>query len=460
MQKFKGKFKNVPGDAPQVLCSTNPVLNRDQSLSVQGKVLTLNNLDVDLLQHKGGQGLRVPVIAYVLNQRGKPLMPCLARKARILLKKGEVKVIKSNPFFVIQLKKSTGEQVQKCYLGIDSGSKKVGFSVIDSHKEIITGELALDQRTKYRLIERKMYRRHKRNKLWYRSLRFNNRTRKKEWLPPSVQRKFNTHITLINKLKRIFPIDDKDITIETGNFDIQKIENPDITGIQYQQGSMFEYQNMRSFLMAREHGKCQLCGKEFFKGNSSHMHHVIPKSRGGTDREKDLALIHEKCHKKLHKNRLFHLLKGNKTYKDAHFMNTTRGKFRKIFSDCNLTNGSETFVKRNILRLEKTHYNDAFVIAGGTCQTKTLPIFLGQKHRNSRVLQINRKGFKPSIRRKRYSIQPYDIVTIHNKKYVSKGCHDYGKAITCTDGVNELNFNIKKVEKVFHTKSLYMDKSV
>jgi 5-methylcytosine-specific restriction endonuclease McrA len=101
----------------------------------------------------------------------------------------------------------------------------------------------------------------------------------------------------------------KYVSIEVGNFDIQKIENPDILGIQYQQGSMFEYQNVRSFLMAREKGKCQLCDKEFSKGNSSHIHHIISRNNGGTDREKNLALIHESCHKKLHKNKSFNLLK-------------------------------------------------------------------------------------------------------------------------------------------------------
>jgi hypothetical protein len=51
MQKFKVKFQNSPTDTPQVCSSENSVLNRDQSLSVQDKVLTLNNLEVDLLQH-------------------------------------------------------------------------------------------------------------------------------------------------------------------------------------------------------------------------------------------------------------------------------------------------------------------------------------------------------------------------------------------------------------------------
>ncbi len=450
MQQFKAKFKNTPTDAPQACSSVNPVLNRVEKLSVQGKVLALNNLEVDLLQHKGGQGLRVPVIAYVLNKRGKPLMPCSARKARMLIKKGDAHVVSTNPFFTIRLNVATGEQVQKGSLGVDSGYKNIGFSVVTEKKEITAGILLLDQKTSERLIEKRMYRRCRRNRLWYRKPRFNNRKKKEGWLPHSTQRRFDTHISLINKLKRVLPI--KEVIIEGGNFDIQKIENPDISGIQYQQGSMFEYQNMRSFLMFREQGKCQLCGKEFSKGNGSHIHHIIPRGKGGTDREKNLALLHERCHKKLHKNKLYDVLKRNKVYKDATFMSIIRWRFREALSECKIVYGHETFVKRNILRLEKSHYNDAFVIAGGGEQRKVTPIEIKQKHRNNRVLQLNRKGFRPSIRRQRYSIQPGDLVIVKNKRYTVKGCFNLGTWVSCVGK----NFSIKKVSKVYHTSSIYL----
>jgi len=453
MQKFKAKFKNVPTDAPQVCSSTNSVLNKDQSLSVQNKVLTLNNLEVDLPQHKVEKSLRVSSIAYVLNKRGQPLMPCSARKARVLLKKGEASVVKSYKFFVIQLKKATGEQVQVCSLGIDSGYGNIGFSVIDRKKEIVTGELGLDQKTSERLLKRKQCRKFRRNRLWYRKQRFNNRKINKGWLPPSIQRRFDTHLSLIKNLKSILP--EGPLAIEVGNFDIQKIENPDIKGIQYQQGSLFEYQNMRSFLMAREHGRCQLCCKDF-KNNPSHIHHIISRDDGGTDKQDNLALLHKKCHERLHKQKLFNLLKKNKQYKDATFMNIIRWKFREELPECKIVYGNETFVKRNELRLEKSHCNDAFVIASGTNQIKVQPMFLRQKHRNNRVLQVNRKGHKPYIRRQRYSIQPHDIVTVDNKEYEVKTSHCYGEHVKCTDGTNNFDFNIKKIENVFHTNSILL----
>jgi len=116
MQKFKVRLKNVPTDTPQVCSSTNHILNKDQSLSVCDIVPALNNPDVDQHQHKGGRNLKkYPVITYVLNQMGEPLMPCSPRKARILLKKGEAKVVKTNPFFVIQLKKGYRRMYPKMF---------------------------------------------------------------------------------------------------------------------------------------------------------------------------------------------------------------------------------------------------------------------------------------------------------------------------------------------------------
>jgi hypothetical protein len=212
---------------------------------------------------------------------------------------------------------------------------------------------------------------------------------------------------------------------------------------------------MRSFLMAREHGKCQLCGKEFSKGNPSHIHHIIKDLKGGSDKESNLALLHEKCHTKLHKKKLFHLLNKSKSYKDATFMNIIRWRFKEIFSDCTLVYGNIISAKRISMGLEKTHYNDAFVIADGNAQIKIKPILLKQKHRNNRVLQLNRKGFKPAIRRQRHSIQPYDTITVENKKFMVKGTHKYGKAVVCTNNLKKFDFNIKKIKKVFHTSSIF-----
>ena len=185
MQKLQAKLKNTPRNASLVPCSVNSRLTREETLSVVGIVRTCNNPEVNHQQHRADQNLRVSDIVYVLNLRGEPLMPCRQQKSRKLLKEGRAKVVKRAPF-TIQLCAPTGETKQSVVLGIDTGFGNIGFSAVSEKEELISGTVKLDGRTKERLSERRMYRRNRRNKLWYRQPRFNNRasTKKQGWLPP------------------------------------------------------------------------------------------------------------------------------------------------------------------------------------------------------------------------------------------------------------------------------------
>lgn len=298
--------------------------------------------------------------------------------------------------------------------------------------------MKLDGKTKDRLNEKRMYRRGRRNKLWYRKPRFNNRTRKAGWLPPSIERRYQTHLTLVSKLKAILPI--TNVILEIAKFDIQKIENPEIESTQYQQGNMYQYQNTRSYLMSREKGKCQLCSKDF-KNEPSHIHHIKPRSKGGTDKVSNLAILHKQCHIKLHKNHLESKLKNNsKFYNASTFMSIVNKNFYNDIENLKVTYGNITFVDRNNLNITKTHFNDAFVISGGSYQERTKTLDISQVHRNNRVLQLNRKGYKPSIKNEKSKLNPGDIFWMNKVQYICKGMFNYGKYV--------LFGNVKKKEYV------------
>lgn len=372
-------------------------------------------------------------------------MPTTPKKARQLLKAGRAKVVKRNPF-TIQLNYATGENRQPITLGIDTGAKFIGFSAVTEKAEIASGTVILDTMMKKHFDDRRMYRKHKRNKLWYRQPRFLNRVanKKEGWLPPSIKRRYQTHLTLISKIKKLFPI--TKVVVEIANFDIQKLVNPQIKGKEYQQGDMYGYRNVKSYVLARENYNCQMCGKSV-KEKKINLHHIVPKSQGGTDRSSNLALLHETCHNKLHRQNLS--LKGNRQYKEATFMNVVKNKFQQDI-ECDITYGYKTSTDRINLGLEKTHYNDAFVIAGGNGQTRMQPVEVIQKRKNNRCLQKNRKGFAPSIRRQRYSIQPKDLVLVNNKWVETGGVLNKGKRIY----TGKKTINIKLVEKVFHAGTL------
>ncbi len=403
------------------------------------------------------------MLVYVLNKDGKALMPCYSGKARILLKEKKAKVVKRTPFTIQLIYGSTGYK-QPITLGVDVGYSSVGFSAVAKDKELISGMVNLRKDVSKKLAVRRMYRRNRRNRLWYREPRFNNRRRKDGWLPPSIEHKLNAHIKLVQKLKDILPI--TDIVVEVASFDAQKMQNPEIKGIKYQQGELQGYEQ-KEYLLEKWGRKCAYCGK---KDVPLEVEHIVPKSRGGTDRISNLTISCSKCNQR----------KGNKTaeefghpeiqekaketLKAVAFMNNVRWKLvNKLNEQCDAvshTYGYITKFKRSKLGLEKSHSTDAFVIAGGDNQKRCKPFIVEQTRRNNRSIQTNRKGFRPSIRRQRYKFQPNDMVRFNKKICRVKGIFSYGKYIRLSDGSNIINTNIKNVSLLNYGKGLHFKYSI
>lgn len=305
---------------------------------------------------------------FVRNQRGKALMPCSNRKARLLLKEGKAKIYQYNPF-TIQLCYSTGETIQDCHIGIDTGAKHIGMAITSEDKVLFKGEVELRQDVKSALDTRRSYRRDRRNrKTRYRQARFLNRKRKEAWLPPSIENRINHTFKWIDTLMTLVP--NPKLHIEVGKFDTAKMINPDIQGIDYQHGQTYGYYEVRYYVFARDNYTCQCCGKS--KGKILQTHHIIYRSNGGTDRADNLITICTDCHtyENHQKGEILYRWqeehKQTKQYKEPPFMNILRKRIFKNYSKAIITYGSETTPKRKALKLEKTHYNDAIVISGIT----------------------------------------------------------------------------------------------
>jgi hypothetical protein len=424
-------------------------LNKDENLSVADFKTFDNNLEVNPRQHTDGLKDKV----YVLSMGNQPLMPCSVTKARHLLEARKAKIVRHQPF-CIQLLFECENKVQELVLGVDPGYEYVGFSVITKNEELISGELVLENGMSKRLLEKVMYRKGRRNKLWYRQPRFLNRKKKFGLNPPSVERRIETHITLVKKICELVPV--SKVNFEVANFDIQRINNPNVEGEGYQQGSLYGYENTKAFVLNREHGKCQLCGNGYDE-TGWHLHHIIPKSKGGTDKPNNQALLHKKCHEKLHKQKLFKKLNAEKQFKAEIFMLIAKEKImqgiKKMIPNVGITFGYETKIKRNELKIEKTHNNDAFVIAGGTNQERSMVLHANQKKHNNRCLQLNRKGYKPSIRKIKSTIQPRDLFWVDGIKYICKGMFGYGKYILYGNVKKKEYFKIEQVSTHFNTNT-------
>ena len=303
---------------------------------------------------------------FVRNMRGEPLMPCSNKKARLLLKEGKAKIYQYNPF-TIQLCYATGENVQECHIGIDTGSKHSGIAVTSEDKVLFKGEVELRQDVKSNLDTRRSYRRDRRNrKTRYRKARFLNRKKKDAWLPPSIENRINHTFKWIDTLLSLVP--NPKLHIEVGKFDVAKMINPEIQGVDYQHGQTYGFYDVRYFVFARDNYTCQCCGKS--KGKILQTHHIIYRSNGGSNRADNLITICTDCHtyENHQKGGILYQWqeehKKTKQYKEPPFMNTLRKRIFKKYPNAVITYGSETTPKRKALDLEKTHYNDAIVISG------------------------------------------------------------------------------------------------
>ena len=218
------------------------------------------------------------MLVYVQNKNGKPLMPTSrCGKVRRLLKAGRAVVVEQVPF-TIRLCYNTTDYVQPITLGVDSGTKHMGLSATTNRMELYASEVELrSDIVKLISIRRDLRQTRRENKTRYRKPRFKNR-KKKNVVKPSAKEKINSHLRQIEFVCKILPV--SKIIIELGSFDTQKMRNPDISGVEYQQGEQMGFWNVREYVLARDRHQCQYCkGKS--KDKVLNVHHIESRKTGG-----------------------------------------------------------------------------------------------------------------------------------------------------------------------------------
>ena len=395
---------------------------------------------------------------FVQDKNGKPLDPTNPARARKLLNRGRAKIVQRNPFTIkIIDRKKEDSYTHNVTLGIDAGYNEVGFSAINEDEELISGVLELRNDISKKLEQKSNYRRNRRHRnTRYRQPRFDNRKKSKPkgWLAPSINNKYNSHITLVNKLKELLPI--TKVIVEVAKFDTQKMQNPEINGVEYQQGTLQGY-NVRNYLLKKYNYQCVYCGK---KNTPLEVEHIIPKSRGGSNRVSNLTISCHDCNqtKKEQTAREFGYpeiqKQAKETLKSTAFMNNVRWEIVNELG-CDYTFGHITKKKRIEQDLEKTHYNDAFVIANGKNQKRCKAINGIINRRNNRSLQTNRKTYGRSIRKEKYPLSPNDLVKYKDEICEVKGMFNYGTWIRMKSKDGEtINSNVRDVELIKYSKGL------
>ena len=317
-------------------------------------------------------------MVYMIAKDGQPLMPTKDyRMVRLLLNNGKAKVVQRTPF-TLRMLVNTHHYTQDVILGVDAGSKTVGLSASTETEELFAAEVIPRNDIVEKMSTRREFRRARRNrKKRHRKPRFQNRIRNKHkgWLAPSIEVKIQEHITVIKRVCAILPI--TKVVVETAEFDLQLLkaildgeEAPQ--GKDYQNGEMHGWYNARQYVLWRDSYTCQCCGIHG-DGVKLHVHHKESRKTGGNAPD-NLVTVCKECHEKIHKgiitNSSFRK-HGCRSTRDATFMGIMRKTLlQRLRSELSIpvweTKGYITkYTRTELLKLPKTHTNDALAIARG-----------------------------------------------------------------------------------------------
>ena len=324
----------------------------------------------------------------VLDKRKKPLMPCSEKRARILLERGRARVHRMVPFAIRLVDRLVENSVlQPVRVAAAPGSKTTGLALVRDAETVdaITGEvirtvvvlmlLELKHRghaIRDALTQRGGHRRFRRSKLRYRPARFDNRTKPEGWLAPSLQHRVDTTTAWVTRLRRWAPV--TGLSTMLHRFDTQLLQNPEIGGVEYQQGELHGYE-VREYLLEKWGRQCVYCDAEHTPLTIDHIH---PKSTGGSDRVSNLTLACFPCNQRKSnqdvraflahdQKRLARIESSRKApLRDAAAVNSTRWALYQQLQDTGLKvdvgSGGRTKWNRKRFSVPKAHSLDAACI--------------------------------------------------------------------------------------------------
>lgn len=396
-------------------------------------------------------------------------MPCTPKRARKLLASGRARVHRLFPFCIRLVDRITEQSaVQPLRLSLDPGSKTTGLAisriseatdadgVIEPVMHIVfLMELAhRGQAIMASLHARSAMRRRRRGNLRYRAPRFFNRAKPKGWLPPSLRHRIDTTAAWVGRLQRLAPV--THLAQELVRFDMQLLENPEIAGVAYQQGTLAGYE-VREYLLEKFDRSCAYCDAQDVP---LQIEHILAKARGGSNRVANLTLACASCNSRKGAQdirdflaqdpaRLAHILKQAKApLRDAAAVNATRwallGTLKQTGLPVETGTGGRTKWNRSRFGITKTHALDAACVGvvRNVVGTNLPTLRVKCTGRGSRCkTRLDRYGFpRAYLTRKKtaFGFRTGDMVTATVPAGKNKGVHKGRVAVRMTG-----NFNIQ-----------------
>ncbi len=390
----------------------------------------------------------------VLFADGSEAMPCHPARARQLLDADKAAVYRYQPFTIILTEREDGE-TQDVSLQIDPGSQTTGLALVGRFQEgnRLVWAANLEHRgdqIKEVLRKRRQLRRSRRSrKTRYREPRFDNRTRPDGWLPPSVQSRVDNIKEWAKRLTNRCPI--VQIKCETVRFDTQKIQNPEIDGTEYQEGTLKGYE-LREYLLQKFDHSCVYCG---LTDVPLELDHVKPQSRGGSDRVTNLVVSCVDCNQEKGSQPVEEFVEDEEklgwikkrqgeNMKDMGVMNSIRWKvgeaLEKVGLPVSYHSGGETKYNRTEQDYRKDHWIDAACVGElNVYIPKTFrPLKIKAEGRGSRQMcNMNSNGFPRTSPKKNKRVDGFQtgdfIRAVVPQKYKTSGTHE-GKVSVRSNG--------------------------
>ena len=374
------------------------------------KNLEVSSARRPLLGPYGQKANRLKV--FVLYNTLAPAMPCSAKRARQLLERGSAAVYRRVPFTIVLKHRSEGE-AQPVTLKLDPGAKTTGIALVANDAVLFAINLTHRGAAIRKALEaRRALRRSRRSRnTRYRAPRFNNRTRPKGWLPPSLQSRVDNVASWARRLLALAPIGS--IDVETARFDMQKMQNAEISGVDYQQGELAGYE-VREYLLEKFDRTCVYCDKQ---NVPLEVEHVTPRSRGGSDSISNLALACHACNQAKGDRDVRDFVKDTarlakilanlkKPLKDAAAVNATRYAIGRTLKATGLPiafwSGARTKMNRVAQGYAKDHWIDAACVgesgAAVRLSASTKALSIKAVGRGSRQMcRVDKYGFPRSV---------------------------------------------------------------
>ena len=310
---------------------------------------------------------------FVLDTSKQPLDPIHPAEARKLLRGGQAAIFRKYPFTII-LKIAVTEELEPLRIKVDPGSKTTGLAVVNDATGRVVWVANLQhrgQRIKDTLEGRRAIRRSRRNrKTRYRKPRFLNRTRPQGWLAPSLQSRVDNIVTWVKRLGMVSHT--TAISMELVRFDLQQMDHPEISGVEYQQGELAGYE-VREYLLEKFNRRCAYCKAE---NVPMQIEHIVPRARGGSNRVSNLTIACAPCNQKkgaMTAEEFGHpevYRQAKQPLKDAAAVNATRWRLYEALQQSGMPievgSGGRTKFNRSCLGLPKDHWIDAACVGAST----------------------------------------------------------------------------------------------